>query len=102
MTTFVYQLIDYMSNNLLAKYPFVKIRLTPFEAKKFKEVKDQYKISVRDIFEIICSCGCQDGIITAYIQQGRVKGKGIKEVKIPRQILSNKKVCHSQSILPKE
>jgi len=75
------------------KHPFIIIRLTPTEAKNIKEIRQLYGISARAIFEIICNCGCQEGIITANVKQDRKrKGTSTKEVRIPRNIISKRKI----------
>jgi len=70
---------------------FIVMRITPYEEKIIDDVREKYKISIRQIFEIICHCGCQEGIITANIKQDKNRVGGVKEVKIPRNILSKKK-----------
>lgn len=69
----------------------LQIPITEFEKKIISQLKDKYQISDREIFEIICHCGCQDDIIIAYIKRGRQRYQVTKEVQIPRKILTKKK-----------
>lgn len=54
---------------MTTKYYKLQIRVSHFEFKKFKELKDNHGLSARDVIEAI-TYNCDPEIITAYNKQG--------------------------------
>lgn len=70
------------------------MRVTPDEEQRINALRAEYNISIREIFEIICQCGCEEEEIISYVKRGRVRGNGAvytKKVKIPRNLLTKKR-----------
>jgi len=64
------------------RYPVIRVRITPHEAKIFKELKDLYGLSARRVLELSGSCDCKEPVVDTYKK---------KQVVIPRNILSKKR-----------
>lgn len=75
------------------KGSIILMRITPGETEIFNQLKKKYKISCREIFEIICNGECNGEFISGKITRGNERKSNLieKQVQIPRRLLTKKK-----------
>lgn len=70
----------------IPKHPQIVVRVSQFEFKRFKELKDKHNLSAREVLEY-SGCPCERCKNTFAIAFDKITGE---EIKIPKGILSKK------------